>query len=235
MIRAPANYAIVLLAVCTAAAQQNTRAAVAADDPELYFAFFSLHQAQVKVVADAKTAEGRGVKGGGGGSSEVDSASLHSAFVRELGIGEADYQRVSGIAASALAKIDVVNQDVAKLRDEILAARAAGQMRPNSDDHAKATALQDFALRYRPARLIDAIWQRFAEEIAGMIACARCPAPKCGRWFLKSDGRNDRTTAATLARCGLGGGEGASVRAMEDTGICDPCPSDQVLVVANQR
>jgi hypothetical protein len=41
-------------------------------------------------------------------------------------------------------------------------------------------------------RLIDAIWQRFTEEIAGMIACARCPAPKCGRWFPRSDGRGDR-------------------------------------------
>jgi hypothetical protein len=50
----------------------------------------------------------------------------------------------------------------------------------------------DFVLRYRPARLIDAIWQRFAEEIAGIIACARCPAPKCGRWFPRSDGRSDR-------------------------------------------
>jgi hypothetical protein len=50
----------------------------------------------------------------------------------------------------------------------------------------------DFALRYRPVRLIDAIWQRFAEEIAGMITCAQCPAPKCGRWFLRSAGRSDR-------------------------------------------
>ena len=41
----------------------------------------------------------------------------------------------------------------------------------------------DFLFRYRPVRLIDAIWQRFAEEIAGMIACAKCPAPKCGPWF----------------------------------------------------
>ena len=50
----------------------------------------------------------------------------------------------------------------------------------------------DFALCYRPTRLIDAIWQRFAEEIAGMITCARCPAPKYGRWFLRSAGRSDR-------------------------------------------
>jgi hypothetical protein len=50
----------------------------------------------------------------------------------------------------------------------------------------------DFALRYRPARLIDAIWQRFAEEITSMIACAKCTAPKCGRWFPRSVGRGHR-------------------------------------------
>ena len=49
-----------------------------------------------------------------------------------------------------------------------------------------------FALRHRPAKLIDALWQRFAEEIAGAFACARCPAPKCGRWFVRSAGRSDR-------------------------------------------
>jgi hypothetical protein len=47
-----------------------------------------------------------------------------------------------------------------------------------------------FLLRYRAARLIDAVWQRFAEELAGLIACARCP--ECQRWFLKSAGRGDR-------------------------------------------
>ena len=49
-----------------------------------------------------------------------------------------------------------------------------------------------FTIHHRPARLVDAIWQRFAEEIAGMITCAKCPAPKCGRWFLRSAGRSDR-------------------------------------------
>ena len=48
-----------------------------------------------------------------------------------------------------------------------------------------------FALRYPPAKLIDAILQRFGEEIAGMITCAKCPAPNCGRWFLRSAGRGD--------------------------------------------
>jgi len=50
----------------------------------------------------------------------------------------------------------------------------------------------DFALRDQPSRLIDAIWQSFAEEITGLIACAKCPAPKCGRWFPRSAGRGDR-------------------------------------------
>jgi hypothetical protein len=49
-----------------------------------------------------------------------------------------------------------------------------------------------FTIRYRPAKLIDAIWQRFAEEIAGVIACNRCPAPDCGRWFPRGNGRSDR-------------------------------------------
>ena len=48
------------------------------------------------------------------------------------------------------------------------------------------------AIRYRPVRLIDAVWQRLAEEIAGRITWARCPAPDCGPWFLRSAGRGDR-------------------------------------------
>src|SRR5271157_5535100 len=49
-----------------------------------------------------------------------------------------------------------------------------------------------FIIRHRPARLIDAIWQRFAEEVAGLVTCVRCPAPGCGRWFPRSTGRSDR-------------------------------------------
>ena len=49
-----------------------------------------------------------------------------------------------------------------------------------------------FTIRHRPVRLIDTIWQRFAEEISGSITCIKCPAPKCGRWFPRSDGRSDR-------------------------------------------
>jgi hypothetical protein len=49
-----------------------------------------------------------------------------------------------------------------------------------------------FVIRYRPLRLINAIWQRFAEETADVIVCVRCPAPKCGRWFPRNTGRSDR-------------------------------------------
>ncbi len=49
-----------------------------------------------------------------------------------------------------------------------------------------------FTIRHRPARLIDAIWQQLAGEIAGMMSAARCPAPGCGRWFPRSVGRSDR-------------------------------------------
>ena len=47
-------------------------------------------------------------------------------------------------------------------------------------------------LRYQATRFIDAIYQRFAEELSGLIVCTKCPAPNCGRWFLKSAGRGDR-------------------------------------------
>lgn len=49
-----------------------------------------------------------------------------------------------------------------------------------------------FTIRHRPMRLIDALWQRFAEETAGTITCARCTAPGCGRWFPLNGVRNDR-------------------------------------------
>jgi hypothetical protein len=48
------------------------------------------------------------------------------------------------------------------------------------------------AISYRPVLLIDAIWQQFAREAAGIIHCAKCPAPDGGRWFLRSAGRSDR-------------------------------------------
>ena len=50
-----------------------------------------------------------------------------------------------------------------------------------------------FRMRYRPATLRTALWQRLAGEVAGFIHCTRCPAPSCGRWFLKGEAsRSDR-------------------------------------------
>jgi len=80
-------------------------------------------------------------------------------------------------------------KELSRLAREHLARRVTEKM---AVGRFELIAEPDFALRYRPVRLIDAIWQRFAEEIAGMIACARCPAPKCGHWFLRSGGRGDR-------------------------------------------
>jgi hypothetical protein len=44
-----------------------------------------------------------------------------------------------------------------------------------------------FRMRYRHATLRTALWQRMAGEVAGLLQCARCPAPRCGRWFLKGE------------------------------------------------
>ena len=57
-----------------------------------------------------------------------------------------------------------------------------------------------FLLGYRPLRLIDGVWQRFAEEISGRIRCARCPAPKCGRWLLKGSARSDRVYCSNVCK-----------------------------------
>ncbi|MBI4905291.1 MAG: hypothetical protein HY820_16780 [Acidobacteria bacterium] len=55
-------------------------------------------------------------------------------------------------------------------------------------------------LRYRPTLLIDAIWQQFAREAIGIIHCARCPAPNCHRWFLRSNTRSDRQYCSSTCR-----------------------------------
>ena len=48
-------------------------------------------------------------------------------------------------------------------------------------------------MRYQPATLRTALWQRLAGEMTGLLQCARCPAPRCGRWFLKGEAsRSDR-------------------------------------------
>jgi hypothetical protein len=56
------------------------------------------------------------------------------------------------------------------------------------------------AIAYRPTLLIDALWQQFAREAAGILHCTRCPAPNCGRWFLRSAGRSDRQYCSPACR-----------------------------------
>lgn len=56
-------------------------------------------------------------------------------------------------------------------------------------------------LRYRPNDLRAALWQRMAGEAAGLIHCARCPAPSCGRWFLAGGAsRSDRQFCSDRCR-----------------------------------
>jgi hypothetical protein len=78
-------------------------------------------------------------------------------------------------------------KDLFRLTREHLAKRVTEKM---AGARFELIAEPDFALRCRPARLIDALWQRVAEEISGLITCAKCPG--CGNWFLHSAGRSDR-------------------------------------------
>jgi hypothetical protein len=55
-------------------------------------------------------------------------------------------------------------------------------------------------LRYWSTLLIDAIRQQFAREVVGIIHCAKCPAPNCGRWFLRSQTRSDRQYCSPTCR-----------------------------------
>jgi hypothetical protein len=78
-------------------------------------------------------------------------------------------------------------------KDRELVARRITERLARTPFHLTSSATGDrIAIAYRPTLLIDAIWQQFACEAAGIIHCAKCPAPKCGRWFLRSRGRSDR-------------------------------------------
>lgn len=101
-----------------------------------------------------------------------DGAALHRALPQHPAAKGKD---LLGLAREHLARR--VTEKMAGGRLELIA--------PNGD-------ASQFSIRHRPVRLIDAIWQRFAEEIAGLITCAKCPAPKCGRWFPRSTVRSDR-------------------------------------------
>jgi hypothetical protein len=78
-----------------------------------------------------------------------------------------------------------------ELRDSIVSGRetATAHERVNRkiSDHLERVP---FYLRaseqgfvFCPATLDAALWQRFAAEVAGLPG--RCPAPDCGRWFLR--------------------------------------------------
>lgn len=56
-------------------------------------------------------------------------------------------------------------------------------------------------MRYRPATLRTALWQRLAGEVTGLLQCARCPAPSCGHWFLKGEAaRKDKQFCSVNCR-----------------------------------
>jgi hypothetical protein len=85
-------------------------------------------------------------------------------------------------------------KDVLHQRREFLTRKLAEKMAaPDSNWWSRPTATRiSSSSGNRPMRLIDAAWQRFAQEISGAITYTKCPAPKCGRWFPKSAGRSDR-------------------------------------------
>lgn len=58
-----------------------------------------------------------------------------------------------------------------------------------------------FQLRYRSSTLAGTLWQRLAEEVTGAICCMRCPAPRCGQWFLIDETtRNDKRYCSGACR-----------------------------------
>jgi len=119
--------------------------------------------------------------------------------IRALRNATALWDAIAAEDAAALRRIVPQHQatkgkELVRLAREHLARKVAEKMAGTRFELAIAPdGEQDqFVIRYRPMRLIDAIWQRFAEEIAGTITCAKCAAPKCGRWFPRSAGRSDR-------------------------------------------
>jgi hypothetical protein len=117
--------------------------------------------------------------------------------IRDLRASTALWDALAGADAAALRRL-LPHHPAAKGKEQVRLARerlvrqvseklAGGRLELIAPENGGP-----FTLRHRPVRLVDAIWQRFAEEIAGFISCARCPAPRCGRWFPRSVGRSDR-------------------------------------------
>ncbi|HXG47225.1 MAG TPA: hypothetical protein VNO52_06350, partial [Methylomirabilota bacterium] len=55
-------------------------------------------------------------------------------------------------------------------------------------------------LRNHPVLPINATLQQFAREATGIIHCAKCPAVKCTRWFIRSISRADRQYCSPTCR-----------------------------------
>jgi hypothetical protein len=111
-------------------------------------------------------------------ASGEDHTRLDVAVLRRLLRQPDDAKRVDLLQQGRALLSRKVTEKMAGVRFDLTAS-------PEGED-------DEFVIRYRPLRLIDAIWQRLAEEIAGVITCARCPAPKCGRWFSRNTVRSDR-------------------------------------------
>ncbi len=85
------------------------------------------------------------------------------------------------------------NRELVAHRSTERLARAPFHLVATADD-------SGIAISYRPTLLIDAIWQQFAREAAGIIHCVRCPAPNCSRWFLRNAARSDRQYCSATCR-----------------------------------
>jgi hypothetical protein len=123
--------------------------------------------------------------------------------IRALRNATATWDAIAGEDVTALRHLLPQHQaakgtELFGLAQEYLAKRATEKMAGGRFELAAPDA--QFVLHYHPARLIDAIWQQFASEAAGMIKCAKCPAPACGRWFLRSAGRSDRKYCCQACR-----------------------------------
>jgi predicted RNA-binding Zn ribbon-like protein len=117
--------------------------------------------------------------------------------IRELRTSTALWDALAGADATALRRLLPHHQaakgkELVRLARERLARQVTEKISGGRIELSAPESDRPFTICHRPARLVDAIWQRFAEEIAGMITCARCPAPGCGRWFPRSVGRSDR-------------------------------------------
>jgi hypothetical protein len=111
----------VLLGGGVAIGQPQQPSGIALDDPELYFGFFSLHQAIQKDTA--RTTDGEG------------GIALKRAAARHFNISEADFTLIGKIASSVLENISTLMQAA---DDYYLAERAAGRM----PDRTKLEAFQ---------------------------------------------------------------------------------------------